>query len=306
MGNFRTFSLADSVGAGQKLAANQFAMEGAVAERKTQGKAAVLRQKMVEGDPDAFAQLAGIDIDQATKTMNAVKTMDDNEREQFKMQNDAIAKAGLWVMQGQTSEDQEARFNQSVDHLEKQGMDMSQYKGQFSPQLVQNSIMQSRTIDQMITSVTQKGVNKGIDPKTGKPVFFSTNVETGEPKVMKDVRPSGFQVHGKGGKGGKDGRDMKASDSNAISKRSAEYFNVPFTKMPDGTITYKFPTSNAAKKASEIKGIAERIYRTGNIGHNEAFLQAIKEHEKDSPLKTKDKEKKSIKDYLTDQLKDDG
>ena len=303
MGNFRTFSLADSVGAGQKLAANQFAMEGAVAERKTQGKAAVLRQKMVEGDPDAFAQLAGIDIDQATKTMNAVKTMDDNEREQFKMQNDAIAKAGLWVMQGQTPEDQEARFNQSVDHLEKQGMDMSQYKGQFSPQLVQNSIMQSRTIDQMITSVTQKGVNKGIDPKTGKPVFFSTNVETGEPKVMKDVRPSGFQVHGKGGGKGGSGSGFKAADSNAISKAGAEYLGAEWTDSGD----IKWDNDEQREKHSSFVSAAEKIFaKTPKIGHRTAFRQAAEEAgiltKKDEPKR----EKKSIKDYLTDQLKTDG
>lgn len=299
MASFKSFSLADAVGAGQKLASNQFAMEGAVAERKTQGKAAVLRQKMVEGDPDAFAELAGIDIDQATKTMDAVKTMGDNEREQFKAQNDAVAKAGMWIMQGQSPEDQEMRFNQSVDHFKKQGMDMSDYEGQFSPQLIQNSIMQSRTIAQMITSQTQKGVNKGLDAQ-GNPVFFSTD-PSGEASIMKDVKPSGFQVHGKGGKGGKGDR-FKAADSNAISKAGAEMLGADWTDSGD----IKWDTDEQRQKHSLFVAEAEKIFSANpRIGHRTAFRQAAEKAGITKKAEPKQKGK-SIEDYLTDQLKNDG
>lgn len=307
MAEFPIFSLGKAMQQGQTLAMNQMKVDELGQKKARESKAGALKQRIYEGDSEAMGELLQVDSKEAESFMNFLNTADDRDREALKAQNEATIKAVTWVMDAPTEGERASRWDQSVDHMVKnQGnKDAEQYRGQYSQENAQKLLMQALPIDEFLGK--QKGSfgtpQKGVD-KDGNPAFFVTN-KKGNKKILKDVQPADAQVFGKSGKSGKGG--IKASDSNAIAKRSAEYFNVPFTKNSDGSISYEFPTSNEAQKAVRAQAEAERILAENpGIGHARAFLKAI-DKEKGKPLKETPAKKgrEGIKSYL-DSLKSGG
>jgi len=307
MADFKPFSLSQATLAGQQMAGNFAKIQGVVGERQKSTKAAGLRQRVSEGDSDALGELMSLDPKSAKQMMDMLNTMEDRDRETMKQQNNATAKAIMWTMEAPSEQERSQRWDQSIDHLvNNQGFkEVEKYKGKYSQGSAQMMLMQAMTMDQLLDQKQGSfGQSKpGLDAQ-GKPVFFTTD-KSGKSTIIEGVKPSEKQLFGKGGK--KDGRPIKAGDSNAISKRAAEYYNVPFTKNADGSISYEFPTSNEAQKASNVKGLAEKIFRENpKLGHNEAFLRAVKEIEDGTSEKTpslKDAGKHNNKTSLLEFLK---
>lgn len=300
MANFEVFSLGQAMQAGQQAAANTINAQGVAADRAKSTKAAQLRQRINEGDSDALGELMAVDPKDAKSVMDFLNTADDRDRDAMKAQNEAMAKAVLWVMDAPTEGERATRWDQSVDHLvNNQGFkEAAQYKGKYDQGTAQNVLMQAMTMTQLL----EKGKGsfgspqKGLD-KDGNPVFFVADKDA-TTRVLKDVQPTDKDIYGKDGKGGAGGKPPKGEISNVIAKRVAERNNVPFTQNADGTISYKFPTSNAAKEAATIKARATRIYiDSGKISHDEAVEQAFKESEGKTTKPPKDRIK-SIQEHL--------
>lgn len=303
MANFDVFSLSQAMQAGQTMAGNEMALQGAVAKREKSSKAAGLRQRVNEGDSEALGELMALDPKEATEVMNFLNTADDRERENLKLQNESVVKGITWVMQAGNEQERATRWDQVVDHMvTNQGnKDVGKYKGQYSQDNAQMMLMQAMTMDQFLDK--NKG-SFGTPQKAmvdGQPAFMVTDKE-GNKKILKGVQPVSKDVYHKDSKGA-GGKPPKGEISNVIAKRTAEYFNVPFTENKDGSISYKFPTSNEAQKVAKIKARATRIYiDSGKISHDEAVEQAIKETEGGSSLKDaesrKTKNNTSAKDWL--------
>ncbi len=292
MAEFGVFSLSQAMESGQRMAGNELNLQSAVAQQQKSSKAAVLRQRVNEGDSDALGELMALDPKEAKGVMDFLNSADDKERENLKLQNESVVKAITWVMQAPTEQERAQRWDQSVDHMAtNQGnTEVGKYKGKYDQGTAQMMLMQAMTMDQLLTK--NKG-SFGTPQKAmvnGKPAFFVTDKE-GTKRVLKDVEPTPKDVYGKKGKGA---GGFKASDSNAISKRAAEYYNVPFTQNADGSISYKFPTSNDAQKVSAIVAEAEKIFRdTSGIGHAEAFTKARKNVEGRQPTLNDQQDKKT-------------
>lgn len=280
MANFKPFSLAEAMQAGQQMAMNTMKINSAIKSGEDETKAAGLRQRAFEGDHEALGQLMAMDPKKAGDLMTALNTMDDRGRNEAKMKNEAIAKGIMYVMQAPSEQERAQRWDATIDHLVGQGMDdLSKLKGKYSQNNAQTALMQAMTLDQLLNR--EKGTfgsaKPGLD-KNGNPVFFTTD-EQGKSKIIPDVKPTDEDLYGKsGGKGG--ARPIKAADSNAIANAVGSELNVPFSKLPDGSIKFQFATDEQAKRVTEVSSRAEQIFiNNKDMGHREAVLQARKEYD---------------------------
>lgn len=196
-----------------------------------------LRTDAAGGDADAQQQLLALDPEGGAEFIDALSKMDKRQREATKRTVDEMGQLSAYVLQGETPEKQQQRYNAVYQNVSPEIQE--RLPEQYDPQFVELSLSKATTMDKLLEN--PKRIQVG-----GEDVVYK-----GGREIERKKRPE----DDKDGKG----VDLKSSDESLMYRQAAERMGGMVDD--DGNIRAIDPT--VRPKVQAIASRASEIYTQG-------------------------------------------
>ncbi len=195
MANFGTFDLGNIYSTGtQNLLAKTQVMEQAnklaqqQRDAETAGQLPTLRQQAIAGGTPyqnpALDQLAALSPETAKEIQTFLTSATTEQRKAYSDANKMIGQIAFQIDPSDPAAPQQ--WDAGVDFLARQGIDVSRYKGQYSPQLRDQALAVAGLTEKVMETFGQPVA--GVDVTTGEDVYFRAGSRGGTMQVP-GVRP---------------------------------------------------------------------------------------------------------------------
>jgi len=274
MANQYGVNVAEALTAGEGILNSRAKRQAAQAEANRAKDLAEIRGQYAQnpGNENLKNQLLIMDSDGMKKMADAVKTMDEAERERAKQISLGLARKAKYIMDSQDPSSAWTEIYQSAPPNVQNEMGP-----EYNPSKVKAMFIDGMTASQLFDN--PEAIEFG-----DKQVMFKNGQQVGSTRSArmrgKDADAAQGALNRQGDKTPGGGRQLKSGDSNAIAQRIATIFDGRFDPV---TGAFQIEEPALRKKALDVMAKASKIYRENpELSHNEAANRAYREYENKS------------------------
>lgn len=258
--------------------------EEAAAAQEREAQLAPLRAQAAQGDENALRQMAGMGAgDDAKQILDMIGTMDKQQRDRLKDENEKAGKMLAYVQQSQNPEETYLQVRAMISPEAAESI-----PPEYNPHWVGMKLAQASTLDQMLSAPDKVTFgDQDILFKQGQEVGRATsqgerNRQTSEANALRTDariregwnRADARKMMGSGGAGGGPGlQGVANADENTIYKQVAQAFGGNYNPV---TGTFSGLNKQQAAQVQAAADAAVSMYSEGGASRTNAVTQALR------------------------------